>query len=104
MKEEDDDLLEIYNDNNASEYNYFDEARDNRSDIAYGLLGIAFLVVIGIKFFMSLPGDGPNEDAINIRRVHLLNVVKNSNDDAEKRAAIIEYDSLQRVLDGIDRN
>lgn len=104
MQNDNDDLLETYDDNDGSEYDYFQESKENASNLAYGFLMLGFLVLIGIKFFQSLSDTGSDENTIVIRQVQLLKVIKNSQDEQERNAAIIEYDSLARVLELLEES
>lgn len=97
----DDDLLELFDDEQESEYNFFEEAKEERNDFFYSIITIGFLVVLAIRFFQTLPGDGPNEDAIILRQAQLLRVVQTTQDSITVQAAIQEYDSLEQVLQNI---
>lgn len=101
MHNNNDDLLEPYEDN-SSEYDFFEESKENTSNIAYSFVMIGFLVLFGIKFIMSLSDTGPDTNAIVIRQVKLLDIIKNAQNEEEAQAAVIEYDSLSRVLDVLE--
>jgi hypothetical protein len=96
-----DDLLESYDENN-SDYDFFQESKENTSNIAYWFLMLAFLILLGIKFVMSLTDTTPDVNAIVIRQVQLLKIVEQANTKQEAQAAIVEYDSLVSVLDAIE--
>lgn len=101
MHNNDDDLLEPYEEH-SSDYDFFEESKENTSNIAYSFVMIGFLVLLGIKFIMSLSDTGPDRNAIVIRQVKLLDVIKNAQNEEEAQTAIIEYDSLSRVLDVLE--
>jgi len=96
-----DDLLELFDDDQEAEFDYFETQKEERNDVFYSIITIGFLVVLGIRFFQTLPGDGPNEDAIIMRQAQLLRVVQTTQDSTTVQAAIQEYDSLEQVLQSI---
>ena len=96
MTPNNDDLLESYDDND-SDYDFFQESKKNTSNIAYGFMMLAFLIILGVKFVMSLTDTSSDVNAIVIRQVQLLKVVEQANSEQEVQAAIVEYDSLARV-------
>ncbi|WMX15640.1 MULTISPECIES: hypothetical protein [unclassified Aureispira] len=98
MRHNEDDLLESYEDNDA-EYDFFQESKENTNNVAYGLVMLGFLVVLGIKFVMSLTDTRPDVNAIIMRQVKLLKIAEQATTTEEAQAAMIEYDSLARVLD-----
>jgi hypothetical protein len=102
MKNDNQDLLEIYDNNDKPEYDFFAESKDNAAGRVYFFMLIVMLICIGIKFFQSLPSNGPNEDAIIFRQVQLLNIVQKSKEEQEIKAAIQEYDSLSVLLQEIE--
>jgi hypothetical protein len=97
-----DDLLEIYDDNKAPEFDYFAEQKEKTGNFVYFLIMMGFLVCIAIKFFQSLPGNGPDEDAIVIRQVQLLKIIQDSKNEQLVQSAAQEYDSLANVLQEIE--
>lgn len=98
----DDDLLESYDNDDNSDYDFFQESKETTSSIAYSFIILGFLIVLGIKFVMSLTDKTPDINAIVIRQVQLLKIVEKANTEAEVQAAIVEYDSLARVLDNLE--
>lgn len=96
MTPNNDDLLESY-DENDSDYDFFQESKENTSNIAYSFIMLAFLSILGVKFVMSLTDTSADVNAIVIRQVQLLKVVEQANSEQEVQAAIVEYDSLARV-------
>jgi hypothetical protein len=97
----DDDLLESYNDKEA-EYDFFQESKESTNNLAYGFLMLAFLLILGIKFVMSLTDTTPDVNAIVIRQVQLLKVVEQANSEQEIQAAVAEYDSLANLLNTLE--
>ena len=104
MKDNDDDLLEIYNEQPDDSFNYFHDRQESTSNTFYFFIMIGFLVCFGIKFFQSLMDDGPDENAIVLRQVQLLKTVQSSQDQAEIDQAIQEYDSLAQILERLETN
>lgn len=98
-----DDLLESY-DENDSDYDFFQESKESTSHVAYGFVMLGFLIIIGIKFVISLTDTSPDVNAIVIRQVQLLKVVEQATTENEAQAAIAEYDSLARVLEVLEAN
>jgi len=98
MKNDNEDLLEIYDNSDKPDYDFFAESKGNVEGRIYFVMLMVMLVCIGIKFFQSLPGNGPNEDTIIFRQVQLLKIVQESNEEQEVQAAIQEYDSLSLIL------
>ena len=101
MAHTDDELLESYDDDN-SEYDFFQESKENTSNVAYTFVVLGFLIVLGIKFVMSLTDTTPDVNAIVIRQVQLLKIAEKAETETEVQAAIVEYDSLARVLDALE--
>lgn len=95
------DLLESYDDND-SDYDFFQESKENTSNRAYGFIMLAFLIILGIKFVMSLTDTSADVNAIVIRQVQLLRVVEEANSEQEVQAAVAEYDSLARVRSALE--
>jgi hypothetical protein len=103
MAPNNDDLLESYNDDDSDqEYDFFQESKENTSNIAYSFVMFGFLIMFGIKFAMSLTDTSPDMNAIVIRQVQLLKIVENSNEEQEVQAAVAEYDSLARVIENLE--
>ena len=98
----DEDLLELYDNDDKPAYDYFAASKESAANRVYFYMLLVFMVCIAIKFFQSLSDDSLAEDVIIGRQVELLNVVKNSNDQQEVRAAVQEYDSLEQVLQALD--
>ena len=101
MAIDNDDLLESYEEN-ESEFDFFQESKEDTSNIAYGFLMLGFLIVIGIKFVMSLTDTSPDVNAIVLRQVQLLKIVEEANSEQEAQAAVAEYDSLANVLNTLE--
>lgn len=99
MQDDNDDLLEPYDNDEISDDDYFQESKENVSNLAYAFMMIAFLVVIGIKFFQSLSDTTTDENAMVIRQVQLLKLIETSTNEQEVAHAIAEYDSLANVLE-----
>lgn len=102
MTEDEDDLLEIYDDRNKPEDNYFANSKKETSDFVYFLILIGFLICIAIKFIQSLNTNTQNKDAVIIRQVQLLKIIRDSNNENEVFPALQEYDSLEQVLESLN--
>jgi len=101
MPSNNDDLLESYDDENT-EYDFFQEAQESTNNIAYNVVIFGFLIILGIKFILSLTDTSPNANAIVLRQVQLLKVIEQAPTEQEAQAAIAEYDSLANVLNTLD--
>ncbi len=97
-----DDLLEIYDDNKGPEFDFFEQKKENNENFVYFLIMMGFLLCLAIKFFQSLPDNGPDEDAIVVRQVELLRIIQVSKDEQLVQSAVQEYDSLATVLQQIE--
>lgn len=104
MKNNDDDLLEIYDEQPDGSFDYFHERRESTSDMFSFLVIIGFMVCLGIKFFQSFTDDSPDENAIILQQVKLLKTIQNSQDQAEINQAALEYDSLAQILEQLETN
>ncbi|MBL4649326.1 MAG: hypothetical protein JKY03_06300 [Aureispira sp.] len=102
MTPNNDDLLESYDDENNSDYDFFQESKESTNNTAYGFLLLGFLILFGIKFVLSLTDTSPDINAIVIRQVQLLKIVEQTNSEQEIQAAVAEYDSLVRVLNTLE--
>lgn len=66
------------------------------------LLVAGFAVMIAMTFYKSISDASINRDAILLRQVELLNILKTSQNEQEMEYAVQEYDSLARVIQEID--
>lgn len=98
----DNDLLELY-DNDQDAEGALDK---NKEPFSINLLGVimvlGFLVVIGMILFKNLSNEQVNREALLLRQVELLNILKTSQNQQEIHFAVNEYDSLARILEKID--
>lgn len=71
-------------------------------NIASLLLIVGFVVMIAMTFYKNISDTSINRDAILLRQVELLNILKTSQNDQEMEYVVQEYDSLARVIQAID--
>lgn len=93
------DFVESYDDSN----NNLPTTTDTPSINWFGLLMVAgFLIVIGSILYKNFFNEQLNRDAILLRQVELLNVLKTNNNEETVQQVVNEYDSLARILEAID--
>lgn len=75
------------------------QKRNNFSLNAASLLIIlGFMAAIAIIFYKNINNNSINKDAMLLRQVELLNILKTSQSQQEMEYAVQEYDSLARVI------